>query len=439
MEFEVLKKSHLKRNIIIGVVVVAVISAIVLNFTRAKYRVTQSIPLVNGKINYTRYDLNTIAMYQQNDSGEYESIDTVPESGYQLNEEQSYCEVNGEEDTSISVSYDTDTRSLSISPMTTKGTKCYLYFDEVKTLSNEILAGKDIQTRSDFSTVLSTSTNGIIYQEQIRDGTTYYFAGDTNENWVSFAGYYWRIIRINEDGSIRMIYNGTINSQTGSSTQYTISAFNSSYSNNMYVGYMYQRNQVHGLTINSTVKGIVDEWYETNIQGKPVEDLISTEAGFCGDRTSTTTNGGVPNDTGGTGTTTTYYGARYRLSTNKTPTFECPDEENDLYTVDGSSKGNHALDYPIGLITADEVAYAGGVNGSNNSGYYLYTGTQYWTMSPYCFSNDWADVFFVNSNGNLSNINYVYSTWGVRPVLNLRSDVTISSGDGTASNPYVVN
>ena len=95
MEFEVLKKSHLKRNIIICVLVVGVISAIVLNFTRAKYRVTQSIPLVNGTINYTPYDLNTIAMYQQNDSGEYESIDTVPESGYQLNEEQSYCEVNG--------------------------------------------------------------------------------------------------------------------------------------------------------------------------------------------------------------------------------------------------------------------------------------------------------------------------------------------------------
>ena len=95
MQIETLKKSHLKRNILIGIVAVAVISAIVLNFTRAKYRTTQSIPLVNGTINYTPYDLNTIAMYQQNDSGEYESIDTVPESGYQLNEEQSYCAVNG--------------------------------------------------------------------------------------------------------------------------------------------------------------------------------------------------------------------------------------------------------------------------------------------------------------------------------------------------------
>ena len=62
MEFEVLKKSHLKRNIIIGVVVVGVISVIVLNFTRAKYRVTQSIPLVNGTINYTPYDLNIVAI-----------------------------------------------------------------------------------------------------------------------------------------------------------------------------------------------------------------------------------------------------------------------------------------------------------------------------------------------------------------------------------------
>ena len=87
MEFQTLKRSHLKRNIIIGVVCIAIISAVVLNFTRAKYRTTQSIPLVNGTINYTPYDLKMVAMYQE-ENGDYESIDIVPTSGYSLNEKK---------------------------------------------------------------------------------------------------------------------------------------------------------------------------------------------------------------------------------------------------------------------------------------------------------------------------------------------------------------
>ena len=113
-------------------------------------------------------------------------------------------------------------------------------------------------------------------------------------------------------------------------------------------------------------------------------------------------------------------------------------QENDLYTVDGSSKGNHALDYPIGLITADEVTYAGGVYGSNNRGYYLYTNKYCWTMSLYLFRGSDALVFFVPFPGNIDyyTVNYLYA---VRPVINLRSDVAISSGDGTSSSPFIVS
>ena len=78
MEFQTLKRSHLKRNIIIGVVVVAIITAVILTFTRAKYRVTQSIPLVNGTINYTPADLNAVAIYVNGDSG-YTKTDTIPD------------------------------------------------------------------------------------------------------------------------------------------------------------------------------------------------------------------------------------------------------------------------------------------------------------------------------------------------------------------------
>ena len=436
MKFEVLKRSHLKRNIIIGLFAVAIISATVLNFTQAKYRVTESIPLINGTIHYTPYDLNLVAMYQQDETGEYISIDTVPTSGYTLNESESYCEINDTKDNTITIEYQDG--KVNFLGLMKKGTKCYLYFDEyVPTALDTILAGKDIQERTSFNSALTTNTNGIIYQEDTSDGTTYYFAGNTTENWVSFAGYYWRIIRVNEDGSIRMIYNGTSTSTTGSGTQLQTSTFSidsSTYNNNAYVGYMYTRNNVHGTGTDSGIKKIVDNFYRDHIAGE-YEDYISKEAGFCGDRTPSTSNSSI-NNSGGTGTTVTYYAPSIRLygSSNKQPTFECSND-SDLYTVKESSKGNHALTYPIGLITADEVAYAGGL-GSSNSSYYLYTHQTYWTMSPYYFGSD-AHVFFVASNGVLlwGDVN---DSYGVRPVLNLDAGVTLT-GSGTTSDPYEVS
>ncbi len=433
MKFEVLKRSHLKRNIIIGLFAVAIISATVLNFTQAKYRVTESIPLINGTIHYTPYDLNLVAMYQQDETGEYISIDTVPTSGYTLNESESYCEINDTKDNTITIEYQDG--KVNFLGLMKKGTKCYLYFDEYQA-KDIILAGKDIKERTSFNSVLTTNTNGIIYQEETSDGTTYYFAGDTDENWVSFAGYYWRIIRVNEDGSIRIIYNGTSTSTTGSGTQLQTSAFNSSRDNNAYVGYMYTLNNVHGTGTSSTIKGILDNFYKDHIAGE-YEDYISKEAGFCGDRTRSTSSSSL-NNSGGTGTTVTYYGAYIRLAnSSKNPTFECSDEAYDLYTVQESSKGNHALTYPIGLITADEVAYAGGVWATSNSSYYLYNGEYYWTMSPNYFVDNSAWMLSVDSDGNLR-INYADRSNGVRPVLNLDAGVTIKSGNGTADSPFVV-
>ena len=427
MEFEVLKKSHLKRNLLIGVTSIAVLTAGILTFTKAKYRTTESIPLVNGTINYELSDLNLIGVYIQGDDG-YTKSDTIPESGYVLNEEESYCTVNGEEDPSISIKYDADTKTLNVSPMTTKGTKCYLYFDEEKALLNEtVLANATSKlTRSSFTSTVTNTTTGTIYYADTSKGRTYYFAGNPTDNWVSFGGFYWRIIRINEDGTIRMIYQGTSANTTGSNTQISFSVFNSSSNNNMYVGYMYQSNQVHGLTSSSTIKGILDGWYQNNLTS--VADKIDGNAGFCGDRT--------PYSGTGLGTTATNYAAYNRLVNSKNPTFECQNE-SDLYTTSGSSQGNKALTYPIGLITADEVAYAGGVVGNSNSSYYLYTNQYCWTMSPSNFGSGNAYVFYVNLDGNLYR-DWVSITNGVRPVINLKANVTISSGDGTSSDPYVI-
>ena len=442
MEFQTLKKSHLKRNIIIGILVVGIISAIVLNFTRAKYRTTQSIPLVNGTINYELSDLNLIGVYIE-DGNDYTKVDQIPDSGYTFNSEKSYCKI-GDEKQDMTITYDMNTKTLNIAPMTTKGTKCYLYFDEQKILLADAIK-RDNQINSgtpNFASVATTDEG--VFKTQDDWGDSYYFRGAVNNNWVSFAGYYWRIIRINGDGSIRMIYSGNGSpATTGTGTQIGTNTFSingSTYNNNAYVGYMYTVGQVHGLGTNSGIKNTLDSWYQTNIAKKGYGDKVSTEAGFCGDR-EPSTNSSTSNGQGGTGTTVTYYGGYIRLvNSTKNPTLKCKNNE-DMYTVSGSSRGNKALTNPVGLITADEVSMAGGVYGQTNQSYYLYTNSAYWTMSPYYFdvggSNSWAYVFRVNSSGQLGGY-WVSNAYGVRPVINLSTDVTAKLGNGTSSTPYEI-
>ena len=321
-----------------------------------------------------------------------------------------------------------DTKLLTVTPMTTKGTKCYLYFDEEPSVAETLLVNYPMQlTRSDFSTVVTNTTTGTIYYADTSKGRTYYFAGNPTDNWVYFGGFYWRIIRINEDGTIRMIYQGTSANTTGTGTQIGVSAFNSDYNDNMYVGYMYQNNQLHGLTSSSSIKGVLDEWYQNNLIS--AADKIDGNAGFCGDR--------IPTNGTGLGMTYTEYAAYSRLDENEMPSFECQNE-SDLYTTNGSIIGNGALMYPISLITIDEAWYAGGVMGKVNRGYYLYTYEDYWTISPSWFNGTTANVLFVSSIGNLLNWD-VDGSYGVRPVINLKANITISSGNGTASSPYIVN
>ena len=205
----------------------------------------------------------------------------------------------------------------------------------------------------------------------------------------------------------------------------------------MYVGFRYTSGQVHGTGTESTILGTLNTWYTNNLAS--YASKIDANAGFCNDREPSTSNT-ISNGSGGTGTTATYYGAYIRFipggswGTTQTPTFKCKNS-SDLFTKSGSSKGNKSLTNPIGLITADEVLYAGGFWGKSNSSYYLYTGQNYWTLSPSYAIN--AHVFRVGSAGILSHDD-VYSAFGVRPVINLKADVTLT-GKGTASDPYVVS
>ena len=370
----------------------------------------------------------------------------------------------------------------------------------------------------DFSKTATTDEG--LFMAEDDDGASYYYRGAVKNNYVSFAGYTWRIIRRNGDGSIRMIYSGKTTSDTGEATAIGKSQYNSKYWDPAYVGYKYNENfSLHennettgydwftntqkytfgtGYTFdettkkftltgtikqltwkdnsseivsgnlysclntscnvvykitgyssdnrmnvqpisyssdsyddavtnntNSSIKNTIDVWYKNNLTD--YTSYIADET-FCNDRSILSGSGYLINEI-------TYYNTFNKLYNDKTPVLKCT-QDNDKFKVSNTSAN---LDYPISLITADEVAMAGGVYNIANSNYYLYNGQYFWTMSPYLFSSYYSMAFIwtVRSLGNLDN-NYVASSFGVRPVINLRSDVQITKGDGTALNPYVV-
>ena len=271
---------------------------------------------------------------------------------------------------------------------------------------------------ADYSSVSSTTL----------DGTSYYYRGAVEDNWVSFAGYYWRIVRINGDGSVRLIYSGTTSNHTGADAQIGTSAYNSSQNDAKYVGYTYDNS---GTETDSTIKGVIDSWYATNIKPS-YEGYISNEI-FCNDRSVDSISGN------------TYYGAYARITANKAPSLLCTNQ-SDRYTlkISGQSSiagtsgaGNNLLEYPVGLLTVDETSLAGGLSGISNSSYYLYTGQSYRLGSPILSNDGDAYLYYAHSTGM---INYTRgtNTFGVRPVLNLKPSVKYASGSGTESDPYII-
>ena len=338
-----------------------------------------------------------------------------------------------------------------------KGTICSVYLID-NTLTGRLLKDHSTRlTRTSFSSVLTTDNTKTLYTGTENGTTVYYFAGNATDNWVQFGGYYWRIIRTNSDGSVRLLYHGTSTTATDAYIS-SSTAFNSTYNDPMYVGYMYgtSGSQVNNRTNtnSSTIKGVIDTWYRDNLNtnyGK----YISTTAVYCNDRS---------NPAGGynTGKTSFNYGARTRLDTYKTPTYDCTDT-NDKFTVD-TSTGNGKLTYPIALMTADEVSFAGGLyanynanawyfrnakegtlttSSSSTDASYSSTGlTYWWLLSPFYWfgSSARASVFYVGGSslpGFLGDY-FVDGTRGVRPAVSLKSCVKWKSGDGTASDPYTI-
>ena len=322
--------------------------------------------------------------------------------------------------------------------------------EEPVTLLSQMLADKTTRpgARTSFSSVLTTDNTKTLYTGTENGTTVYYFAGNATDNWVKFGknasnqDLYWRIIRTNSDGGVRLLYHGTSTTATDAVIN-TSTKFNEKYNDPMYVGYMYGTSNATAIdrsnTNNSTIKDKIDTWYASNLEAKGYTKYLSTTAVYCNDRS---------NPAGGynTGSTTFYYGGYTRLKTNKAPTYDCTDT-NDKFTVD-TSTGNGKLTYPIALMTADEVSFAGGLWATNASTWYYYnsakgssTGsTWWWLLSPNYWGGGSALVFNVYGS-SLPGYLYsdgVYRAGGVRPAVSLKSCVKTSGGDGSASDPYTI-
>jgi len=178
---------------------------------------------------------------------------------------------------------------------------------------------------------------------------------------------------------------------------------------------------------NSTMKNTLDTWYKNNLTNYA---SYLADVTFCNDRKINWGSGYLT-------TPTTTYGAYGRLYEKKTPSLKCA-QDNDKFKVSNESA---KLDYPVSLITADEVSLAGAINFTVNNDYYLYSNVDYWTLTPFDFYSMYTGsrVYLVKSDGELYPWIRVFYSRGVRPVINLKADTQITEGDGTSIAPFVVS
>ena len=285
-------------------------------------------------------------------------------------------------------------------------------------------------------------------------GTSYYFRGVVKNNYVEFANKCWRIVRITGDGSVKLVLHNdnttkkanpcsSANNSTNAAfaryyrTTYE-SAFNKNYDDNAYVGFKYGTpgsstyEATHANTNKSTILTNLETWYNNNLTAY-ADKLADTI--WCNDKS--TVSGGL-----GYGTNETDYAARNRIY--KQPILKCPNDNNggklSKFTVGDTTNGNGNLTYKIGLLTTDEVVFAGyAYNLNNTTTTYLQenaTDIYWWSLSPRDFFGVSAGAWIVSS-GSLA-YNTVDLNGGLRPAISLVSSTTISGGKGTSEEPYVV-
>ncbi len=399
----------MKKSIItIGIIVT--MGSIALLYNNKKEVLLNKEDITNNK---------SIAIYVKQEDGNYEKTNTIPENGYMLNEDRSVCSNNAKPNWNIK------TNILKINNLSSNNTSCYLYFEPATEEVNTILGNITVNKYTpDFSKIATTDEG--IFKTNDNDGVSYYWRGATTTNYLKFGGYCWRIIRINGDGTIRLIYDGTTCHSNGEITTDSIAvenvAYNLNYNKSEYVGWTYteglQRPTNNNEGTPSNAKTKLEEWYNANLKSQ--ESKIA-DGKYCNDRNV------VNGQSWSSSPSASFNYASYkRLYEDYMPTLNC--SSNDLYTL------------KVGLIMADEIELSGCKNAINTS-YYLYNGQNYWTISSYQWyygssTSLYARVFAVNSDGYFGYWNVDY-THGVRPVINLKSNVTLT-GTGTINDPYEV-
>ena len=325
------------------------------------------------------------------------------------------------------------------------------------TFADTILANNEVKTPiTTPGAAVSTASEALLTSTGDDYGTSYYFRGAVKNNYVQFANKCWRIVRVGGDGSVKLnLHNDNTtgaanpcdpanNNASAAFARYSgttyKSAFNENNDDNAYVGFKYgtvgasDYASTHANTNKSTILKNLETWYTNNL--KTYADAIADTV-WCNDKTATDKSydpGGWNPNSLGYGTNATYYGATQRLVSKSNsaggtgPSLKCNGELSKI-----NSK--------VGLITADELAYAGYAVGTGNTTTYLQenaTDTYWWSLSPYAFSGGNAYVWSVRGGyGAFSNRSVDYTN-GVRPSISLKSTTNVT-GEGTSSSPYIIS
>lgn len=282
---------------------------------------------------------------------------------------------------------------------------------------------------TDFNELTENSSG--LFKENDVYGDTYYFRGDVDNNWILFNDMYFRIIRINGDNSIRLLYAG---SKKNNSLDIGYGRYNEIITSIEYSNYMYNNGLEEELK-DSTIKEIIDKWYENNMSSmtKYISDTV-----FCYDSTSYVYENGIYTQNNihyGKLSTTIHFNSLKNYYENA-PRLTC-DNENDNYSVADLVNGNGMLTYPVGLITLDELYLAGNIIGNDNSNIYTYSGKMDSIGSPVMFS-DANEVKFIDFSSTTNAFVRGYNDLAVRPVISIKGTL-ISDGSGTYNDPYVIN
>ena len=299
------------------------------------------------------------------------------------------------------------------------------------------------------------TTEALLASTEDDYGTSYYFRGAVKNNYVEFANKCWRIVRITGDGSVKLVLHNdnttkvanpcsSANNSTNaafarySGTTYK-SEFNTNANDNAYVGFMYgtvgasDYASTHANTNKSKILNNLETWYTNNLAS--YEDKLADTI-WCNDKS--TVSGGP-----GYGTNSTNYSVYNRLYSAKQPTLKCPNDNNggklSKFTVSDTTNGNGNLTYKIGLLTADEIAFAGSIYSTYNRSTYLQENSEdsWWSLSP-GGSNGYNAFVWTMTLGGLGNGHIVNYNCGVRPAISLKPSTNVT-GNGTSEKPYVVN